>query len=197
VSSRSSRSWLLAGLALLGTAGVTGCTRIDDALAGVPGFMFMRNSPAFDPYGHPLPPAPGSVPFESPAGPALPPLEASERALAEFAAGPWGQNPLAWDDAATLAAGRIMYERHCLVCHGTLGLGDGPIVGGGRFPPVVPSLLAPPATDRVDGYVYGVIRAGRGLMPAYGPRMTDAERWATVNYVRQLQAQGAAAIPAQ
>jgi hypothetical protein len=38
--------------------------------------------------------------------------------------------------------------------------------------------------------MYAVIRAGRGLMPAYGPRMNHLERWATVMYVRQLQAQG-------
>jgi hypothetical protein len=53
-SYRATRRPLLAAALALTAAG-SGCTRIDDALASVPGFMFMRNSPAFDPYAHPLP----------------------------------------------------------------------------------------------------------------------------------------------
>jgi mono/diheme cytochrome c family protein len=65
----------------------------------------------------------------------------------------------------------------------------------------MPSLVAPPATERADGYVYGVIRAGRGLMPSYGARMSHDERWAVVTYVNSLQnaagvVQPAAAQPA-
>jgi mono/diheme cytochrome c family protein len=183
------------GAALLAVLVAPGCTRIDNALANVPVFAFMRNSPSFDPYEHPLPPPPGSIPFQSPNGVVLPPLEASEQALNAFAAGPLGQNPLAADDAAALALGQAMYERHCAVCHGLQARGDGPMFGEGRFP-LMPSLVAPPATDRADGYVYGVIRAGRGLMPSYGARMTHQERWAVVTYVNSLQV-AAGAAPAQ
>jgi mono/diheme cytochrome c family protein len=133
-----------------------------------------------------LPPPPGSIPFQSPNGPVLPPLAGSDAALNAWAVGPWGQNPLAADDAAALTLGRVMYDRHCGVCHGAQGRGDGPLVGQGKFP-VMPSLLTPPATERADGYVYGIIRAGRGLMPAYGARMTHTERWAIVTYVNSLQ----------
>ncbi|CAN5888167.1 cytochrome c [soil metagenome] len=184
----------LVGIALLSVVAGSGCTRIDDALASVPVFAFMRNSPSFDPYEHPLPPPPGSVPFQSPNGPVLPPLEASEQALNEWAAGPWGQNPLSADDATALALGRVMYDRHCAVCHGAQARGDGPLVGQGKFP-LMPSLIVPPATERADGYVYGVIRAGRGLMPAYGARMTHTERWAIVTYVNSLQTAAGAAPP--
>jgi mono/diheme cytochrome c family protein len=172
-----------------------GCTRIDNALAAVPIFAFMRESPAFDPYEHPLPAPPGSVPFESPNGEALPPLEATEAALQAFAAGPYGTNPLGADDQAALALGRIMYERHCSVCHGVQGGGDGPLVGPGKFPSV-PPLASGNALTLADGYVYGVIRAGRGLMPAYGARMTHTERWAVVTYVNSLQAATGIVSPA-
>jgi mono/diheme cytochrome c family protein len=182
---RAQRRTLVAA-ALLSVVVAPACTRIDDALASVPIFAFMRNSPAFDPYGHPLPPAPGSVPFESPAGPALPPLEATEQALNAWAAGPWGQNPYAPGDAAVLALGRVMYDRHCAVCHGIEGRGDGPLHAPHAFP-LMPSLVAPPGSGLSDGYVYGVIRAGRGLMPAYGARMSHDERWAVVTYVNSLQ----------
>jgi mono/diheme cytochrome c family protein len=81
----------------------------------------MRSSPAFDPYEHPLPPPPGAIPYESPGGLVLPPLEATDQALREFAASPLGVNPLAADDAAALALGQVMYDRHCSVCHGVEG----------------------------------------------------------------------------
>jgi mono/diheme cytochrome c family protein len=167
----------------------SGCTVIDNALASVPVFAFMRNAPSFDPYEHPLPPPPGTVPFESPNGPVLPYLEASDAALNAWAAGPYGQNPYAADDAAVLATGRVMYERHCAVCHGATGQGNGPIQ---QFITLMPPLVSGNALTLSDGYVYGVIRAGRGLMPAYGPRMTHAERWAIVSYVNSLQVQAGA-----
>lgn len=185
-------------LAMFALAGLAtgGCTQIDNALASVPIFAFMRSAPSFDPYEHPLPAPPGSVPFESPNGPTLPPLAATDAALRAFADGPWGQNPFAPGDQAVLALGQVMYDRHCAVCHGMTGAGDGPLAGPGRFP-VVPPVASGAALALSDGYVYGIIRAGRGLMPAYGARMTHNERWAIVNYVNQLQVNaGAAPAPA-
>lgn len=187
------RLWLAAALLVLAAPG---CTRIDNALAAVPIFAFMRNAPSFSPYEHPLPPPPGSVPFESPAGMPLPPLEATEQALNAFAASPYGRNPIAAADTAALRIGQLMYERHCLVCHGETGAGDGPIIAPDKFAFPPPSLTAAPATTRADGYVYAVIRAGRGLMPAYGARMSHMERWAIVAYVKTLQAAaGAPPVP--
>jgi hypothetical protein len=53
--------------------------------------------------------------------------------------------------------------------------------------------LYPPSlrTDRVrgftDGYLWGIIRNGRGAMPPYD-RIEELDRWDVVNYVRALQA---------
>ena len=168
-----------------------GCTRIDNALAAVPIFSFLRSAPSFDPYEHPLPSPAGSVPFESPAGEILPPLAASEPELRAFAATPAGQQPLNANDPQVLEAGKVMFERHCAVCHGTAGAGDGPLKGPGKFP-LVPPVSSGNALTLPDGYVYAVIRAGRGLMPSYGARITHLERWAIVAYVKRLQAQTAA-----
>ncbi len=45
-------------------------------------------------------------------------------------------------------------------------------------------------TDRArgytDGYLFGIISAGRGLMPNYR-RLPQPERWHIVNYIRELQ----------
>lgn len=184
-SSRRRTRVLWSGLAVISLS-APACTRIDNVLASVPIFAFLREAPSFDPYEHPLPPPPGAVPFMSPNGESLPALEASEAAINAFAASPDGQNPLAADDPAALALGQVMYERHCAVCHGVQGAGDGPLVGPGKFP-VVPPLVSGTALGRADGYIYGVIRAGRGLMPSYGARMTHIERWSIVTYVNSLQ----------
>jgi mono/diheme cytochrome c family protein len=186
---------LLMVLAL--SAGTSACTRIDNALASVPFLAFMRNSPALDPYEAPRPAPPGSVPYESPVGTVLPPMEGTDAALTAFAGTPEGQNPLAAGDPAALALGQLMYERHCSVCHGLDGRGNGPVTGEGKFPAgLVPNLTAGAAVGRADGYIYAIIRAGRGLMPSYGARTTHIERWAIVTYVNQLQAAGGVVPPA-
>jgi mono/diheme cytochrome c family protein len=188
---RSERSALLAGAALLLAAG---CTEIDNALARVPAFAFMRESPAQGPYQNPRPAPPGAVPYDAPLGVVLPPMEATAAELAAFEAGPHASNPLAREDTAVLEIGRAMYERHCAVCHGVTGLGDGPVIGAGRFP-FASDLVQGPALGQSDAYIYGVIRAGRGLMPAYGARISHLERWAIVNYVRALQAAAGSPAP--
>lgn len=187
--------------------GSTGCTRIDNTLASVPFLAFMRSAPSFDPYEATRPAPPGSVPYESPAGEIPPPiatapigpaLRGTEQGLRAFAAGPYGVDPFAGEDLLPL--GRTMYDRHCMVCHGVSGGGDGPVVaqpGEDRYPPIARSLLLPAAVDLPDGYIYGIVRAGRSLMPAYGGRTTHRERWAIVRYVRELQRQaGASPAPA-
>jgi mono/diheme cytochrome c family protein len=181
-------------LALLASAAIAlgGCTQLDNAIASVPYLAMMRNAPAFDPYEAPLPPPPGSVPYEGPAGAAMPPLAAVEDSLIAFAASPRGQNIYKHDDAAALAFGQKMYERNCLVCHGADAKGTGPIVGPDKFP-MAPSLVA---STRSEGYMYAVIRAGRGLMPSYGARVNHTERWAIVTYVAHLRAQAGGAATA-
>jgi len=186
---------LTAALALLGS----GCTALDDALASVPVFAFLREAPFFDPYEAPRPAPEFSVPYDSPVGMDVPPIEASENGLNAFAATPWGVNPLDPADTAVQALGRKMFDRYCLVCHGADGKGNGPITGENKYPPIAPDLTLPITVARPDGYIYGMIRVARsGLMPAYGQRLNHRERWAIVSYVRALQAadNASAAAPA-
>lgn len=91
-------------------------------------------------------------------------------------------NPTPVSDSS-LAHGRRHYQINCAVCHGRAGAGDGLIVSYGL---PAPSLLTDIAQNRSDGYIYGVIRNGRGLMPTYN-RIEDMDRWDVVNYVRGLQ----------
>ncbi|HEX6642968.1 MAG TPA: cytochrome c [Thermoanaerobaculia bacterium] len=182
------RSLRVAAIALVAITGMTGCTKIENTLAKVPFLAYLHSSPAIDPYEMPRPAPVGSVPVRDPFGIAPHATGNTQPQLLELAGR--ATNPVQAGDTAALAHGRVMFERHCAVCHGAQGQGNGPIVGPDRFP-MGPSLVSPLVQGYADGYVYAVVRMGRGLMPAYGPRMTEAERWQVVSYVRTLAAGGA------
>ena len=91
-------------------------------------------------------------------------------------------NPTPVSDSS-LANGRRHYQINCAVCHGATGAGDGPVIAFGL---PAPSLLTDITRNRSDGYIYGIIRNGRGLMPSYN-RVEDMDRWDVVNYLRGLQ----------
>ncbi len=94
------------------------------------------------------------------------------------------QNPVA-ADARSLENGRKLYQINCAVCHGDLGDGKGTVaaVSGVAF---VPSIITPATQARTDGYLFGMLRNGRGLMPPQN-RIPEEMRWDVVNYLRGLQ----------
>jgi mono/diheme cytochrome c family protein len=183
------------------------CTPLDDAMSAVFG-RSMRDQPSFDPYENPLPAPQGSVPF------AAGNLVARAREVnvgqpegLEDAPPPFTQLDLlnAADVVVNLAnpvqateqsidRGEVLFLRFCAPCHGPNAAGvTGYIITAG-YPPF------PLITDRVkgftDGYIYGMIRMGRGLMPSYGDRISHYDRWNVVNYLRTLQGVAPLADPA-
>ena len=92
------------------------------------------------------------------------------------------QNPVT-ADARSLHNGRMYYSINCAVCHGDLGKGNGPVTKYGAY---VPPLVGASAEGRTDGYIWGMLRNGRGGMPSYN-RIEEMDRWDVVNYVRGLQ----------
>jgi mono/diheme cytochrome c family protein len=100
-------------------------------------------------------------------------------------------NPVA-ADARSLRNGAQQFAINCSVCHGPVGAGDGPVTRFGYPPmPIGPGSNA--ATNLTDGYLFGIIRNGRGLMPPYN-RIEESDRWDLINYLRALQS-GTAALP--
>ena len=182
----------LLGLALL----ATGCDywyndvpSPDDAMHLVPWFDAMIKQPSVYPYQR------ADVPRNTVAGTV--PITGSEGDWsAEFGVGNTTTadklvNPIAGQPAPE--RGDTLYHTFCATCHGMAGAGDGPV--GPRV--AAPSLLTDRARAYTDGYLYTMIRFGRGVMPRYGDKIHGATRWEVVNYVRQLQAasQSAAATP--
>ncbi|MDB4913750.1 MAG: hypothetical protein JWM95_1394 [Gemmatimonadetes bacterium] len=87
-------------------------------------------------------------------------------------------------DARSLHNGRMYYQINCAVCHGEAGKGDGAATKTHQLFP--PPLIGVSAESKSDGYIWAIIRNGRGAMPSYN-RIEEMDRWDVVNYVRGLQ----------
>jgi mono/diheme cytochrome c family protein len=186
-------------LALLLTLGLGACQFYydkvpspDDLMHIVPWFDAMIGSRAVHPYSAgdiPRYTVPGTVPITG--GDAD--YEANWRA-ARTAEADALVNPT---DRTASAMGDSTYHTFCATCHGMQGAGDG-LVGRKMG---APSLLTDRARGFTDGYLYSIIRYGRGVMPRYGDKIFNHRaRWEVVNYVRSLQAQvtsAPAVAPAQ
>ena len=88
------------------------------------------------------------------------------------------------------ARGDTLFQTFCAVCHGGGGAANAPMT------PLIaaPSLLTPRARGYSDGYLYSIIRYGRGVMPRYGDKVyRPDDRWAIVNHIRALQGSAAGA----
>jgi hypothetical protein len=108
------------------------------------------------------------------------------------------KNPLPLT-AETLRRGRERFEINCAICHGYSGRGGNGEKAHGmvgrRWPVVIPSFHVVEGVDnRVanlkDGEYFDVITNGKTTMPAYAARISVADRWAIVHYLRALQTLG-------
>jgi len=152
----------------------------DDLMHLVPWFDAMIQSPAVHPYQRadiPRNTVPGTVPITG--GEAD---WSAEWSVANTTTADKLVNPLAGQPAT--AKGDSVYHTFCAVCHGNTGNADGPV---GPKMAALP-LITPRAVAWSDGYLYSIIRYGRGVMPRYGDKIPGPTRWEVVNYVRQLQA---------
>lgn len=173
-------------LAVLAVLACVAC-QPDDAVKKVPNnwFATMSKSPAPRPYAEPRSPVEGTVPVTGHEVVTVVPEEVDRL-----------KNPRS-RTAESLNRGQWLYDTYCSICHGPVGVGDGPISAqNGRTPPGpfpgIPALVDAPRRGLSDGWIYGVIvnaqDMGKGLMPRYGDKVRGQDRWDLVNYVRQLQA---------
>ena len=84
-----------------------------------------------------------------------------------------------------LNRGRERFEIYCAVCHGRTGAGNGMIPQRGY--PAPPTYHQDRLRKAPPGYLFGVITRGYGVMYSYADRVTPADRWAIVAYIRALQ----------
>jgi mono/diheme cytochrome c family protein len=79
--------------------------------------------------------------------------------------------------------GRQIYASRCVSCHGSRGLGDGPIA---RFLAGGVGDLTPALRSKGDGMLLDVIASGVGPMPSFAAALTDLERRALLLHLRDL-----------
>ena len=91
---------------------------------------------------------------------------------------------------ASVAAGAVLYQAHCIACHGPRGFGDGARASG---LPVRPAPLTGfHLLERSDGEMFWLltngIAAAKGVvaMPAFAVPLTEDQRWVVIDYVRTL-----------
>jgi mono/diheme cytochrome c family protein len=85
--------------------------------------------------------------------------------------------------------GATLFKRHCVMCHGATGVGDGPAAKTlkGKLPSLADKATMSKLTD---AQIHETITAGKkteiGNMPALGKRVTPEEITDVVNFVRTL-----------
>jgi mono/diheme cytochrome c family protein len=90
-------------------------------------------------------------------------------------------------DTVSLERGQQLFGTNCAPCHGSLGLGDGPITAFWKPDAVHPANLTDPRIQsQSDGALYMTISQGFGAMPALNENLDVRSRWDIVNYVRSL-----------
>ena len=86
---------------------------------------------------------------------------------------------------ASLQRGRERYEIYCAPCHGLTGDGNGYVTLRGF--PHPPTYHSEQLRGAPDLYLFDVITRGYGAMYSYADRLSPADRWAIVAYLRALQ----------
>ena len=91
--------------------------------------------------------------------------------------------------AKSIETGRQLFQKYCKGCHGEDATGDGPLAPKD----VHPSNLTDPEWKHgaTDGEIFTNIHDGIGPkfdMKSWKSRMTNAEIWSVVNYLRSIAA---------
>lgn len=93
------------------------------------------------------------------------------------------KNPVSADEKS-LAAGKAIYVRDCLSCHGAAGKGDGPAAKD--LPKKSGDLSDPKMWEQSDGALFWKISEGKAPMTGYEKMLGEEDRWHVVNYLRTL-----------
>ena len=157
-------------------------------LSGCSWFTDFKQQPKIDPWETPADTIPfrgnpqASVPITGSAAPGFEydrtPMPQTITLMANI------RNPVP-ADSASVNRGRIQFQINCAPCHGPLGMANGPATKYGMAGIAI-GAGSNAANNLTDGYIFGMIRNGRGLMPTYN-RIEEMDRWDIVNYLRSIQ----------
>jgi mono/diheme cytochrome c family protein len=92
-------------------------------------------------------------------------------------------NPIA-SNAASIEAGKAIYKKSCIDCHGPKGKGDGPKSADLDKNPQ--DFTKAEFQNQSDGSLFWKITEGRKPMPSFKGDLSKDQRWQVINYVRTL-----------
>ena len=98
------------------------------------------------------------------------------------------QNPVP-STAKSIGTGRQLFQKYCKDCHGEDATGNGPLAPKDVHPPNLTD--AEWKYGATDGEIFTNIHDGIGPkfdMQSMKSRITDAEIWSVVNYLRSINA---------
>jgi mono/diheme cytochrome c family protein len=84
-----------------------------------------------------------------------------------------------------LARGQQRFGIYCMPCHGPAAEGNGTVVQHGFPPPK--TFLSERVRNMPDSHFFGAMTNGYGRMFPYADRVSVADRWAIIAYIRALQ----------
>ena len=93
------------------------------------------------------------------------------------------------DPATNVSTGKVIYEQHCLKCHGQGGRGDGPHA---QWQMVRPANFRTPASrSKSDEQLLSIIDNGLIFSPmhAWGDRLSQVEQQDVLAYIRLMAEQ--------
>ena len=94
------------------------------------------------------------------------------------------KNPVA-SSAASIAKGKVVFEKNCLACHGASGTGDG-VLGAKLKPKPADLTNKKEMSELSDGEMFSMVTMGKLPMPAFEKTIPKDDRWNVINYVRTL-----------
>jgi glucose/arabinose dehydrogenase len=92
-------------------------------------------------------------------------------------------NPLP-NNKVTVQKGKELYNLYCGVCHGEIGLGDGPARGPLRQKPA--NFHEEKIKKQSNGDIFWKIGTGRKDMPSFEKVLSEEQRWQLVSYIRNI-----------
>lgn len=86
--------------------------------------------------------------------------------------------------AISIRNGAVLFQQHCVACHGNGGLGDGPLAAGLAVAPA--DLSAPHTADHTAGDMFWWLSHGMpsGAMPGFARTLDVEARWDLINFLR-------------
>src|ERR1700735_3162084 len=85
-------------------------------------------------------------------------------------------------DTSSLAAGKAIYQQHCVKCHGETGDGNTRYSKWNTRPADLTDSKR--MSQMSEGELFWKISEGKRPMPAFKDKLSGKERWQVVNYIR-------------